>query len=962
MKKDGVITANEEQKEAIEYRKGPSLIIAGAGTGKTRVIVEKIAYLIRNNLAKPEDILALTFTEKAASEMEKRVDEILPYGYFQMWISTFHAFADQILKEEAHHIGISADFRLMTEAESLLFLRKHLFLLRLDYFRPLGNPNKFLKALNQHFSRLKDENILPEEYLTWAKKTSADQEQHLELAHTYNTYQKIKMKENVADFSDLMYYLLRLLQKRPGVLKKFQTRFRHVLVDEFQDTNIAQYHLIKLLCPPLNNPFLTVVGDDSQAIYKFRGASISNILTFMEDYPNAKQITLRKNYRSNQNVLDAAYRLIKNNDPDTLEAKLGISKSLIAQKEDKKNSVRFFIADTGENEADTVADEIIKLRSAGYAFSDCAILVRANNHADAFSRSLQRRGIPYQFLGPGMLFKQPEVKDLVAYLKFLNNVEDSVSLYRVISMDIFGIDVRDIHVILAFAKKINAPLFYAIEFCLSIAEIQKEYLPAIQDSTKNKLQSIYDMTKIHLTRMKKETAGYILYDFLEKTAYLHKLAAYKTEREEKTALNISKFFTKLKSFENTHEDASVSAVVDYIDMSMELGESPASAEIDMDTYDAVHILTVHSAKGLEFPVVFLVNLTQGRFPTYGKKESIPLHEELIKEILPQGDYHLQEERRLFYVGVTRAQDIVYLSAAQKYGEGKRERKISPFVYETLSEDIVKKNLNIKKEEKIQLAMFDFKKTEEPVVKKHIPIHTLSFSQIDTYETCPLQYKYRYVLKIPTPASHAASFGETIHKTLQKFYQEILSGGKPDGKHLTALFHESWIPFGYQDKQHEQTRKKKGEEMLALFFKTFHNPHVRIIALEKPFKIKIDADTAITGKIDRVDAKPGGEIEIIDYKTGKKPDEKKLKNSLQLSLYALAAEDARLFGKKPEQTTLTFYYLDTMESFSMKKTDEDMTTVKEHVLEAADSIRSDSFEPIVGPQCDFCPFRMICEAW
>lgn len=962
MKKDGVITANEEQKEAIEYHKGPSLIIAGAGTGKTRVIVEKIAYLIHGKHAKPEEILALTFTEKAASEMEKRVDEILPYGYFQMWISTFHAFADQILKEEAHHIGIPSDFRLLTEAESLLFLRKHLFLLRMDYFRPLGNPNKFLKALNQHFSRLKDEDIQPEEYVKWAKGFSEEKEQYLELSNAYNMYQQLKIKENVADFSDLMYYLLRLFRTRPRLLETYRSRFRYVLVDEFQDTNIAQYNLIKLLCPPKKNPLLTVVGDDSQAIYKFRGASISNILTFMQDYPKAKQITLRKNYRSNQNILDAAYRLIKHNDPDTLEVRLGISKSLVAQKEDLKDSVRFFLADTGEDEADFATEEILKLRSAGYEFSHCAILVRANNHADAFTRSLQRKGIPYQFLGPGMLFKQPEVKDLVAYLKFLNNIEDSVSLYRVICMDIFGIDVRDIHVILAFAKKINAPLFHAIEFCLSIFEIQQEYLPNIQDDTKKKLLKVYEMIKTHLTRTKKETAGYILYDFLEKTAYLNKLAAYKTEREEKTALNISKFFNKLKSFENTHEDASVSAVVDYIDMSMELGESPLSAEIDMDAYNAVNILTVHSAKGLEFPIVFLANLTQGRFPTYGKKESIPLHEKLIKEILPQGDYHLQEERRLFYVGLTRAKDIAYLSAAQRYGEGKRERKISPFIYETLGEDVVKKNLNIKKEEKVQLAMFDFKKTEEPVVKKNIPVHTLSFSQIDTYKTCPLQYKYQYVLKIPTPPSHAASFGETVHKTLQKFYMEVLTDRKTGEKRLVELFHSLWIPLGYQDKNHEQTRKKAGEEMLVLFFKTFHNPHARIIALEKPFKIKIDKDTSVTGKIDRVDAKPGGDIEIIDYKTGKKPEEKKLKNSLQLSIYALAAEDKNLFDKKPEQTNLTFYYLDTMESFSMKKTSEDIHTVKEQIIETADNIRSGNLEPDVGIHCNYCPFRMICEAW
>ncbi|MBI1863431.1 UvrD-helicase domain-containing protein [Candidatus Microgenomates bacterium] len=329
---------NPQQLEAVKYNDGPLLIIAGAGTGKTTTLVEKVHHLINQNLAKPEEILALTFTEKAAQEMETRVDERLPYGYTQTWISTFHSFADTILRTDISHIGLSPGYRLMTEAETISFLRERLFMFDLKYFRPLGNPNKFLSSLLQHISRLRDEDVTPEDYQKWVDQAGADDvepeelQKRRELAHVYKVYQEIKVKEAVFDYGDLIHYLLVLFRKRPNILNQYRKQFKYILVDEFQDTNIAQYAMVKLLAPPESNPKLTVVGDDSQAIYKFRGASVSNILTFMKDFPTAKNVSLLTNYRSDQAILDHAYRLIKFNDPDTLEAQLGISKKLVASR------------------------------------------------------------------------------------------------------------------------------------------------------------------------------------------------------------------------------------------------------------------------------------------------------------------------------------------------------------------------------------------------------------------------------------------------------------------------------------------------------------------------------------------------------------------------------------------------------------------------------------------------------
>lgn len=972
-----LITLNKEQQEAVTYNKGPLLIIAGAGTGKTRVIVEKVKSIIKNNYAKPEEILALTFTEKAAAEMEERIDQALPYGYFQMWISTFHAFADQILKEEAVHIGHAIGYRLMTETEAIIFLRKNLFLFNLKYFRPLGNPNKFIDSLLQHFSRLRDEDISCEEYLKWARdlqKNSQlekdEKEKSLELALAYQKYEQLKIKEGLVDFSDLVFNLLKIFRTRPNILKKYQQQFKFFLVDEFQDTNISQYNLIKLLCPAKVNPLLTIVGDDSQAIYKFRGASISNIMTFMSDYPQAKQITIKNNYRSNQTILDAAYKLIKHNDPDTLEAKLGISKNLIADKNDDKKAIEFYLADKIDEEADFVTKKILQLKN-NYSFNKFAILVRANNHANPFIHALQRTGIPFQFLGPGMLYKQAEVKDLIAYLKILYDLNDSSALYRVLTMNILALDNKDINQLLAMTRRTSKSLFQVIEIYLSFYNQQiyqkefenyKPYLPFLKEETKTKLWEIYQMIIRHIALLKKETAGQILFYFLEDTKLLNKIVKYENEREEKIALNISKFFNLLKAYETDHEDASVFAVVEYIEMCLEFGGSPQSEKIDISIYDAVNILTVHSAKGLEFPAVFLVNLTNGRFPTYEKKEAIPIPQELIKEILPEGDYHLEEERRLFYVGLTRAMDKVFLSASKFYNEGKRERKLSSFVVESLGDNAVKKQLNLKKTEKAQLSIFDFKKVEEPIIKNFYNISNFSFTQLEVFKTCPLQYKYQFILKVPTTPSSALSYGDTIHKTLQKFYQEFIIDKKISQDRLLAIFQEKWIPIGYVSPAHEARMKKEGKTMLSDFYKKLHRSNLNIIGLEKLFRIKIDNNLFVTGKIDRVDALKNNEIEIIDYKTGKKPDEKALTKSLQLSIYALAATDKGLYNKKVNEVNLIFYYLQDMSLVSMKRKEKEIEAVKEEIKSTVEEIRTDNFSPRVGPWCDFCSFRMICEAW
>ncbi|MGI5825991.1 MAG: ATP-dependent helicase [Patescibacteria group bacterium] len=969
---------NSEQIEAIEHGEGPLLIIAGAGTGKTTVVTERIKHLIAQQNISSANILALTFTEKAALEMEERVDQALPLGYSNLWIYTFHGFCDRILRDEAINIGLDPKYKLMTGAENIQLLRKNLFKFELDYYRPLGNPNKFIEGMLQHFSRLKDEDVEPKQYLEWVEtfsfdETPEDKQKYQELAGAYKFYEELKIKEGLMDFGDLMSNVLKIFRSRPNILKKYRDQFKYILVDEFQDTNYAQYVLVKFLAPPPSTN-LTVVGDDNQAIYRWRGAAISNILQFKDDYPEAKEVILNKNYRSTQTILDTSYKLIKHNDPDTLEAKLGISKKLQKMSDSEEVPVEFIFENRVEDEAEVVAKEILKLKAENekLSFKDFAILVRANSHAEPFIRALEREGIACQFLGPGMLFRQPEVKDLIAYLNVLYNFEDSVSMYRLLSMEYFGVEGRDLAELLNISRKKKISLFETCE------EVILDESVKISDQTRQTLSKLVKLIHGHMNLVKTETAGQLLYFFLEETGMLRKLASYDKIDDEKKAQNIAKFFEKLKSYETDHEDASVYAVVDFINLSLELGESPLVNDTDWRETEAVNLLTVHSAKGLEFPVVFLVNLVNQRFPTMERKEQIPIPQELIKEILPTGDFHLEEERRLFYVGMTRAKNRLYLTAAKFYGEGKREKKVSPFVLEALREEVLSQSPRQKSQQLAFLSLNEkivetekIEKTEKQESPKNpknisIPIN-LSYSQIDTFNICPLKYKFRYVLSLPTPSGPALTFGNTIHQTIHDFYQRAIAGQNPNKDDLLQILTENWNSLGYSSKAHEERYKKEGAKILSGFFDKAYDPNKLPLTLEQSFSIRIGG-ARINGKIDRIDLTEG-EVEIIDYKTGKSTTQKEVDKDLQLSLYALVAAEGILTymgilkeTPAPEKVKVSFYFFDTQEKVSTIKKAEDLEKVKEDLIQKIDEISTSCFSPTPGMHCYFCEYKMICDAW
>lgn len=958
---------NSEQKLAINHSGGPLLIIAGAGTGKTTVITERISYLVQKQNVISSQILALTFTEKAAQEMQDRVDEVLAYGLAQMWILTFHGYCDRVLRREALQIGLDPQFNLMSTAENMQFLKQNLFQFSLKYFRPMGNPHKFLSGLLQHFSRLQDEDITADQYCEWAEKQRIDSmgsdtslieesEKWVELSQAYKKYEELKAANGVLDFGDLIVKTLSLFRSRPSVLAGYRSEFKHLLIDEFQDTNFAQMQLALLLTGDDQN--ITVVGDDDQSIYRFRGAAISNMIQFTTCFPKATVIVLNHNYRSGRKILDRAYDLIQFNNPDRLEVAQGINKKLKAVR-DIKSTVSFIHTNRVENEADEVAKKITELIDGGkYRYQDIAILVRANSHAEPFTRALARHGIPSQFLGPGRLYKQPEVFDLISYLRFLSNIGDSLSLYRVLSMEQLKISAIDIAKLGSYSKVNSLSLF---EVCEQVSNV------SVSEETIVKVENFISMVQKHLQLVREETAGQILYYFLQDIGLLETLISAQTVEAEKHAVNITKFFDKLKSYEANHSDASIASVVDWIDISSEIGESPTVTDTDWNEVPAVNILTVHSSKGLEFPIVFMVNLVHLRFPSTERREQIPIPEKLIREVLPSGDFHIQEERRLFYVGMTRAQDHLFLTAADFYGEGKRAHKLSNFVNEAIGEE-VSRNKTLNKSEKQNLENFSIQNTKIDDSVAELKIDYLSYSQIETFKLCPLHYKLRYLIKIPSPATASQSFGISIHATLKDFYDQCASGTEPSAKLLISLLSDHWIKKGYVSKVQEAEFIEKGKIYLSGFYQNYFDEGQKPSLLEHKFLLPLPKRDGVSplkigGVIDRVDVLTDGTIEILDYKTGATiPTQKEVDNNDQLTFYALAAfllNAQPPFDDKGKNIRLSLYYLDQQVKISTTRSKMDLEKMIDDLYDIRDQIQKSDFRCSNNYFCQSCEFKSFC---
>ena len=682
---------NAQQRRAVTHGDGPLLVVAGAGTGKTQVVTRRIAWLIATKRAKPSEILALTFTDKAAEEMQLRVDQLVPYGYTDTLVATFHAFGDRIVREHALELGLPSEPRVLTRAETVIFLRERLFRLELDAYRPLGDPTRFLAALAALFSRLKDEDIGPEEYrahaaaLTTAAEAAGaapgaaalreEARRHAELAAAYGRYQELLGESGAIDFGDQVRLALTLLREHPDARRNLQARFRYVLVDEFQDVNRAQAELVAIIAEPHRN--VTVVGDDDQSIYRFRGAATGAIVDFQAHFRNARMIVMRRNYRSRAPILDTSYRLIRFNDPDRLEVQRGIDKRLIAHRRGGSAlPVREAAFATGTDEADWVAGEIQRRTHAGARPRDHAVLVRANADADPILRSLNVAGIPWRFSGVSGLYSRPEVRLLLAFLRAIADPHSSVDVFALAASELYGVAGDDLAALTNRARRTNRSLRETLD------EVDGQPgLLRLRPDTRTTLARLVADLRRYGELANRRPAGEVLYEFLRSSGSLRAFAEAGTPAAEEALGNVARFFEIIRAQSGLLADDRAVFLAPHLQTLIEAGDDPATADLDPDA-DAVAVVTVHKAKGLEWPVVFMVGLVDGRFPARGRREQLGVPDALLRGTFPTGDAQVQEERRLFYVGMTRARDELVLSHALDYG-GKRTRRVSPFVLEAL---------------------------------------------------------------------------------------------------------------------------------------------------------------------------------------------------------------------------------------------------------------------------------------
>ena len=960
---DILSSLTDEQRRAVEHGGGPLLIVAGAGTGKTHVLTARIVHLIESRAAKPHEILAVTFTEKAAGQMQERVDLNTPLGLNDAAIKTFHGFGDEVFREFALELGRSGELRVLSAAEQVIFVREHLYDLPLRRYRPAGDPLRYVRALLDLFGRARDEDVSSDDYLAYAAKLrvavgegidadvradeAATQE---ELAAVYGAYTKLKEQEGVIDFGDQIALCLRLLREHPAAARRLQNRYRYVLVDEFQDTNAAQFTLLRALVEPHRN--ITVVGDDDQSIFAWRGATLENFDAFRAAYPDAKVVTLVENRRSSQGILDAAYRLIQHN-PERLEARLGVDKKLRGRAPGDRTEVDHLQYVSGADEAEEVAALIAReTLQRQRRYGDFAVLVRNNADATPFLNALARRQIPAHFSGGGQLYERPEIRLLISFLSAVAMPSDSRHVYNLAVSALYAFPAVELARATEASGRRQKPLREVFE---EIAAAAGAFTADAVGSARHLVEDL----AYYAGRATELSTAELLYEFLERSRLLAQYLEPESALAEEQGQNVAKFFRLVHSAARTLPVDRASFFVPYLELLREAGDDPVAADFEASA-ERVNILSVHKAKGLEFGVVFLVHATDERIPGAARNDELPLPDALRKSPAPSRDTHIAEERRLAYVAMTRAKDAFFFTNAVDYGATRAFRP-SRFIGEALGRQPERISAKLAAYEELQRFQVAPQEADAPLpALGPDDVLTVSYSDIDDYRRCPLLYRFKHVLQIPVLPSPQMIYGLALHEAVRDHLRRKREGERPTLAELEATFRAAWLAEGFISPEHESERFQAGIDAL----RRFHEEEKKRPApelVEQRFSFMLGRDRVV-GRWDRVD-RTGDGAEVIDYKSsaveeGSDKPQQLANQDLQLRLYALAHE--RMYGTRPVRATL--HFLETGGRGTIEPSDADMSVVRTLVTSTAAKIRSRDFSPAPAKgvrTCRECPYHQIC---
>ncbi len=880
----------EAQKEAVKYNSGPLLIIAGPGTGKTRVLIEKVAYLIKREKTDPESILVITFTEKAAEELKNRLTKCIGLDAEKMQVSTIHSFCNRILREYGEYHDLGANFDILDEDSQLIFIRSHFYKLGLNKYIKMKEAPDVISFFNECSENCID----PDELKETLKREHPKNKRYHGLCDSYKKYLETLKKEGKIDFPNLQKSAIKLLESNENIREDLQRRFKYILVDEYQDTNPIQERLFELL----TNKNICVVGDEDQSIYSFRGSTVENIRSF-EDKFNAHKIILDENFRSRAGIIKIADEFMKkarHHKKRIKPKRKGGYDVIIIESKDIKDEAKRIVRLIKNLKRDNIIPDY------GYI----ALLFKSvKYHAGKILAQLEREGIPYTVRGDGSFLDRDEIKSILYFLGYVSPPQHKLWNWWNISMfkgELLGLSKK--------TKK-------------ALDELDKRFkISSLLDKESFKKAGITDPTDIKkllaLNKLRKESKDKprilnIFYRILDITGYLKRLIE---EDNKVKLLNLAKLSSIIDKYERTHTKPSVQDFMWYLYL------LPRHMQYDSETLDtpgSVKIMTIHQAKGLEFPVVVICSVANGRFPHHGRNQRIfiPIPENLKLSKNGDGD----EERRLFYVAMTRAQDILIISTTPRI----RSRKVghSPFIKELVREC------------ELEWGCRRVEKCVERSLRED-EIMTVDFSSLYTYKECPFRYMMIYHYGFVYPETQMQLYGKILHNCLEMLHRKMKEEKEVDIKEIVKTC---------------GTEKIEGvERQLEDYYRKNRDYIVEVIAVEEPFSIPKD-DIIIKGRIDLIIKNRDGEIELIDFKAREKSGIEYMGVDFQLRTYEYALSDKYKFDK------LTAYTIADNKRTSFEPDPE--YKIKYEIEDMVDSIRMGKFEAKETYFCRFCIFQGIC---